>query len=269
MYSRKISAKQEIIINISIILLLVSVGLQCKDLFIKDDNYTVNYEYVNIKDMSKSNVTSKVDNKNIVDNLLSGNSITNNLGSVEEVSLKKNENLESVDLPVQNNSVASVPAPQIWYLPTELGRISQAPRYGHNSYDITSPRGTGETIHPVANGIISSIYTDSAGALIVTVLHNVDGRKYTSQYVHLSSYAPGIYVGMPVTINDALGQMGTTGNSTGVHLHITVMDCALFDPEDPNCNNLGNWFNYANRRFTEEYIGLGTVMYVPYEWSSR
>ena len=51
MYSRKISAKQEIIINISIILLLVSVGLQCKDLFIKDDNYTVNYEYVNIKDM--------------------------------------------------------------------------------------------------------------------------------------------------------------------------------------------------------------------------
>lgn len=266
MYSRNVNAKQEIIINISIILLLVSVGLQCKDLFIKNDNYTVNYEYVNIKDMSKANVTSKVDNKGIIKNLLSEN---NNLGSIEEVSLVQGQNVEPVDLPVQNNSVASVPAPQIWYLPTELGRISQAPRYGHNSYDITSPRGTGEVIHPVANGIISSIYTDSAGALIVTVLHNVNGTKYTSQYVHLSSYAPGIYVGMPVTINDALGQMGTTGNSTGVHLHITVMDCALFDPEDPNCSNLGSWFNYANRRFTEEYIGLGTVMYVPYEWSSR
>ena len=94
MYSRNVNAKQEIIINISIILLLVSVGLQCKDLFIKNDNYTVNYEYVNIKDMSKANVTSKVDNKGIIKNLLSEN---NNLGSIEEVSLVQGQNVEPVD----------------------------------------------------------------------------------------------------------------------------------------------------------------------------
>lgn len=265
MYSRNVS-KQKFIIDLSIVLLLISIGLQCKDLFIKNDDYTVNYEYVNIKDMSKANITTKESNKGIVDNLLSGN---NDLGNLEETSLKTAEQLEEVELPVQNESVATVENKPIWYLPVEMGRISQSPNYGHNAYDITSPRGMGETIHPVANGVISGIYTDSAGALIVTVLHDVNGVKYTSQYVHLSSYAEGIYVGMPVTINDALGQMGTTGNSTGVHLHVTVLDCALFDPNDGNCSNLGQWYNYANRRINEGFIGLGSVIYVPYEWYSR
>ncbi len=259
-------SNKRIIIDMSIVFLLVSIGLQCKDLFIKDDNYTVSYEYVNIKDMSKANVTTKENSKIVVDNFLSGN---NNLGSVEETTLNNQEQLEEVELPVQNESVATVVNKPIWYLPVEMGRISQAPRYGHNAYDITSPRGTGETIHPVANGIISGIYTDSAGALIVTVLHDINGVKYTSQYVHLSSYREGIYVGMPVTINDALGQMGTTGNSTGVHLHVTVLDCALFDPNDPNCSDLGAWYNYSNIRLSQEFIGLGSVIYVPYEWYSR
>lgn len=259
-------SRDKFIIDMSIVFLLVSIGLQCRDLFIKNDDYTVNYEYINIKDMAKANVTTKEDNKTVVDNLLSGN---NNLGTLEETSLETPEQLEEVDMPVQSESVATVENKPIWYLPVEMGRVSQAPRYGHNAYDIISPRGTGETIHPVANGTISNIYTDPAGALIVTVLHDINGVKYTSQYVHLSSYAEGIYIGQPVTINDALGQMGTTGNSTGVHLHVTVMDCALFDPNDPNCSDLGRWYNYTNQKFSEDFIGLGSVIYVPYEWNNR
>jgi hypothetical protein len=126
-----------------------------------------------------------------------------------------------------------------------------------------------ETIHPVANGVISGIYTDSAGALIVTVLHNIDGQKYTSQYVHLSSYASGLYIGKEVTINDSLGQMGTTGNSTGVHLHITVLDCALFDSSDTNCSDLNGFFRYAKSRYSQNFYGLGNLVYVPGSWTSR
>ena len=261
------SGSQKFIIDLSIVLLLVSVGLQCKDVFINNnDDYVISYEYVNTKDMAQANVKTKTDKKGVVDNLLSG---SNDLGTLEETSLESREKVEEVELPVQSSSAATVSVRQIWYLPVEMGRISQYPRYGHNAYDITSPRGTGETIHPVANGVISNIYTDNAGALIVTVLHDINGAKYTSQYVHLSSYAQGIYVGMPVTINDALGQMGTTGNSTGVHLHLAVMDCALFDPADPNCPNLGSWYNFTNRRISEGYYGLGVLMYVPNSWNSR
>ncbi|MBQ8131659.1 MAG: hypothetical protein IJ193_04130, partial [Bacilli bacterium] len=44
-----------------------------------------------------------------------------------------------------------------WYLPTEQGRITTYPNYGHVAYDITSSRGQGEVIYPIASGQISAI----------------------------------------------------------------------------------------------------------------
>lgn len=256
-----LSLKQQSIVILSAILFAISIGLETKEYFIKD-NYTINYEYVNVKDMTTAKVANKIDNSNIIDTLFGRREYK----GLEEADIKKvaAEEMEKTT----NSENPSVPR-KIWYLPTEIGSVTQWPSYGHVAYDITSWRGTGETIHPVANGTISGIYTDSYGALIVTVLHNIDGKKYTSQYVHLSSYAPGIYVGQPVTINDALGQMGTTGYSTGVHLHIAVLDCALFDPSDPNCPDLGAWFRYDKLRFSQNFYGLGVLIYVPQSWNSR
>ena len=154
-----------------------------------------------------------------------------------------------------------------WYLPTEQGRITTYPHYGHIAYDITSPRGQGEVIYPVASGQISSIYTDGAGALIVTVRHNIGGKYYTSQYVHLSGYAD-IHVGQDVTPFTPLGWMGTTGYSTGVHLHIALVDCNLYGGTDA-CGDLGAFFNHANARLGQGFYGLGSVIYVPDSWNSR
>lgn len=256
--------KFEIIEFISIVLIVISIFIQSKDLFV-EDNYNLNFEYINTKDMAVSKVSTKVAQKNSK-NILSN---VKKLGQLESVSLESLSAPEAVELPVQSNSIATVENRPIWYLPTEMGQITQYPHYGHVAYDITSPRGYGETIHPVANGVISGIYTDSAGALIVTVLHQVNGVKYTSQYVHLSNYAQGIYVGKEVTINDALGQMGTTGFSTGIHLHLTVLDCALFDPADPNCSDLNGWYRYGKIRLSQDFYGLGALMYVPDSWNSR
>ena len=260
------SFSQKVSIFFSIILLGVSVFINVKDTFIRD-NYVINYEYVNIKDMAKPRVAEKqVSDKSIIATLLSNNNNNSNLGVIEEVDMQ----FESPELPVATTSEAASTAPkQIWYLPTEMGHISQYPNYGHVAYGIISPRGTAEVIHPVPNGVISGIYTDAAGALIVTVHHVIDGKNYSSQYVHLSRYASGIYVGMPVTVNDALGYMGTTGYSTGVHLHIAVLDCALFDPADPNCSDIGAWYRYGKIRFSQGFYGLGYLMYVPDSWNSR
>ena len=63
--------------------------------------------------------------------------------------------------------------------------------------------------------------------------------------------------------------MGTTGNSTGVHLHFALVDCALYNPNDPNCRDLNGFFRYANARVSQGYYGLGTQMYVPGSWNSR
>lgn len=257
-----LSLKQRSIILLSVVLLAVAIGLETKDYFVKED-YTINYEYVNVKDMAQAKVATKVASPSIIDNIFNS-SYHKGLEAVEMDTKVKEEKVEKTP----NAQDPAVPR-KIWYLPTEIGYVTQWPNYGHVAYDITSWRGTMETIHPIANGTISGIYTDSYGALIVTVLHNIGGKKYTSQYVHLSSYAPGIYVGKPVTINDALGQMGTTGNSTGVHLHLAVLDCALFDPSDPSCPNLGAWYNFDRLRYSQNFYGLGVLVYVPQSWNSR
>ena len=257
---------QKLIVIISVLFLTISLCLQTKDYFDSLEPYTIKYEYVNIKDMAQAKVATKTDNSNRFDNILS-NLISQS--TLEEVSLS--QNMEAIELTQTSDSPAAnsdVPR-QIWYLPTEVGRVTQYPQYGHVAYDITSYRGYAETIHPVANGVVSGIFTDNAGALIVSVLHEVDGIRYTSLYVHLSSYADGLYVGKPVTINDALGQMGSTGNSTGVHLHISVLDCALFDPNDPHCPDINSWYHYDKQRLSENFYGLGVLVYVPDVWYNR
>lgn len=257
--------KHELLITLSIILLAISIGLQIKEYNDSLEPYEINYEYVNIKDMTQPHVATKVSNPGVVDDILSN--IQNTFGNVEEVLLGSKP--EEVYLPATEEAAKENTPRKIWYLPTENGSVTTYPNPGHVAYDIVSWRGSGETVFPIANGTISGIYTDTYGALVVTVLHNVDGKKYTSQYVHLSSYAQGLYVGKPVTIHDALGQMGSTGWSTGVHLHIAVLDCALFDPSDPNCPDLAAWYRYDKKRLAEDFYGLGVLVYVPDSWNSR
>ncbi len=260
--------KRDIIKATSLLFLAVAISLQIINNREKEAAYDFSFEYINIKDMAQTKVATKSDTTkvSIIDSVFTGS--TNS--EVEEVALPNNKGFQEVEF-TGVRKIVNKPTPpkKIWYLPTEMGNVTQNPHYGHVALDITSPRGSNELIFPVANGKISSIYRDSAGALIVTVLHNINGKNYTSQYVHLSSYASGLYVGKQVTINDCLGRMGTTGNSTGVHLHLAVLDCGLFVPGDRNCSDLNGFFRYANYRYGQGYIGLGTMMRVPGSWNQR
>lgn len=262
MYIEQDDIKHKFILFLSFVFLILSVYLQTKDYFIIKDSYEINYEYVNIKDMARAKVVEK--NKNIENDIIESvdNIINNKLGIVEEVVMGQ---VEGVELPAAADSEVIDETPKVhWRLPIESGQVTQYPNAWHVAYDMTSPKGYGEVIHPVANGVVSGILTDDAGALIVTVNHYVDNMKYTSEYVHLSSYAEGLYVGQEVTINDSLGFMGSTGNSTGVHLHVTVVDCGL--NEEDNCPNLGSLYNYAQRRLNENFYGLGVLVNVPDSW---
>lgn len=71
-------------------------------------------------------------------------------------------------------------------------------------------KGTVETLEDLGN--------KSFGRYIV-IRHN-NGSK--SLYAHLSSFAKGIKKGSTVTRGQTIGVMGTTGNSSGVHLHFEM-----------------------------------------------
>lgn len=256
--------KGKIILSISAACLIAAICLfAIKNINFKE-TFTLTYETYNTQGMATAKVAVK---KPKSDNIITS-SITksDSTSKFEAVSLESRPNSENK---IAELALLATPPKPTWRLPTEQGYITQYESYGHLALDLTSARGTNERIYPIADGIISGIFQDSYGANIVTVNHYVDGKYYTSEYVHLSWYAPDIYVGKNVTTDDCLGGMGATGIATGVHLHIMVLDCNLFDPSDPNCSTRGGFYNYGQRRITEGFKGLRNLMDVPYSWSSR
>ena len=81
----------------------------------------------------------------------------------------------------------------------------------------------------------SSVYKDPAGALVVRIKHNIRGQILYSTYAHLSRYASGIYAGKQVSYTTRIGDMGNTGYSFGIHLHLEVSTC------DWNSQLKGDW----------------------------
>ena len=248
--------KGNFIIALSISLIFISSYLfMTKELKTDIVISNLSFESIDIKSMSTVHVAYK-----------NGFTIKDNK---QDTYIKESDNIvKALSKKEDSSNVQRLSTQEIkWRLPTKTGRITTYPNYYHVAFDITSPNGIYETIYPVANGTITGIYNDSAGAKIVTIHHNIDGVNYTSQYVHLSSYANGLYVGKYVTVDDPIGQMGATGIATGVHLHITVVDnCILFNHNDSNCKDLDSFFKYIKLRYNQGFTGLNNLINVPNSW---
>lgn len=251
---RKVDKRKFSLICIAIIIASLNLGL-AKEMADSNSISQVNYKNINIKSMSKASTPEKdaISNISLLTNL---KTVTTNQ-NVTAVTLEKTTKEEPTQTVVK------------WRLPVEQGYITQNPSYIHNALDIGSARGVNETIYPVADGIITNIFTDSAGGKTITIYHNIDGKNYTSMYVHFSSYAPGIYIGQPVTTDTAIGQMGMTGIATGVHLHISVTDCIAFNSNDTSCSGFGSFLGYIKSSYTRGFYGLKSLMEVPSSWWSR
>jgi murein DD-endopeptidase MepM/ murein hydrolase activator NlpD len=85
----------------------------------------------------------------------------------------------------------------------------------HTGVDFPVPTGT--TVKSVAAGeVVSSGWGGSFGYQVV--VRHTDGRY--SQYAHLSAIA--VKSGQKVSAGQRIGRSGSTGNSTGPHLHFEV-----------------------------------------------
>ncbi len=75
----------------------------------------------------------------------------------------------------------------------------------------------GDAIRATAPGVVSFVGQRSGYGNCVEVDH---GHGFKTRYGHLSGFTLG--VGSVVTTGDVVGRMGSTGRSTGVHLHYEV-----------------------------------------------
>jgi murein DD-endopeptidase MepM/ murein hydrolase activator NlpD len=82
--------------------------------------------------------------------------------------------------------------------------------------------GCGQHLWAVANGTVTDEYYSSVwGNRLYISLGNFNGKNVTVIYNHLSGYRAS--VGQRVSRGETVGYVGTTGWSTGCHLHFTVM----------------------------------------------
>ena len=95
-------------------------------------------------------------------------------------------------------------------------------RSRHNGIDL---RAKGEEAYAMLSGVVVKVGYDRRSGNFVTLRHG----GYTVSYCHLSKIL--VVKGMSVRPRDAVGVTGSTGRSTGEHLHITCrLDGRSVDP---------------------------------------
>ena len=88
----------------------------------------------------------------------------------------------------------------------------------HNGVDIVLSSGTyGSPVYAIADGIVIRASWYGGYGNCIQVAH---GKGYSSLYGHLKGY--NVSNGQKVHKGDLIGYIGSTGNSTGPHLHFTV-----------------------------------------------
>jgi len=126
------------------------------------------------------------------------------------------------------SSGGTVHAPQsngTWIKPTN-GRLTSP--YGWRNlgagpefhYGVDLANATGTPIWAAADGVVSYAAPLSSYGNVVIVTHSIDGQIYTTVYAHLSAF--NVSVGQEVTQGQQIAAMGSTGRSTGPHLHFEV-----------------------------------------------
>ena len=88
----------------------------------------------------------------------------------------------------------------------------------HRGTDFAAPKGT--PIMASGSGIIEAAKWNGAYGKYIRIRHN---SKYKTAYAHLNGYARGIKRGAKVRQGQIIGYVGSTGRSTGPHLHYEVL----------------------------------------------
>ena len=114
------------------------------------------------------------------------------------------------------------------FAPTKYNRISSSftkRRFhptlkiyrSHRGTDFAAPSGT--PVFAPAKGIIKYKATLSGYGNVVYLKH---GSDYVTVYAHLSKFAKGLKSGKKIKKSELIGYVGSTGQSTGPHLHYEI-----------------------------------------------
>ena len=108
------------------------------------------------------------------------------------------------------------PLPGHTYISCHFGEVDAFGNAGHRGTDIPAPEGT-PILAAHSGTVLVSGWNDSCGNQVL--LDN--GAGLSTRYAHMTQTA--VTAGEAVTAGQVIGYVGSTGDSTGFHLHFEVM----------------------------------------------
>lgn len=121
----------------------------------------------------------------------------------------------------------------IWPAPgTTVITSGVGPRWGtnHNGLDISSDDAYGKPVVAAAAGKVTTVCTSGWGGGYGLHCYIDHGNGYVTRYAHMSKVQ--VTLGQLVQQGEEIGKIGSTGDSTGPHLHFEIRHKgAVCDPE--------------------------------------
>ena len=115
-------------------------------------------------------------------------------------------------LPPHANACGSMLMPLM-----QFSRQSQGFHGGHHGVDLVAPFGS--QIISANDGIITFIGWNGPYGRMIEINHE---NGVITRYGHLSRFANNMHVGSSVSIGQTIGYIGSSGESTGPHLHFEI-----------------------------------------------
>jgi murein DD-endopeptidase MepM/ murein hydrolase activator NlpD len=146
-----------------------------------------------------------------------------NIVSDKLATVNSSTNIVEIHDPASGMVVTTINSPMVWpvfgVITLEFGKPHLPYQLFHTGIDIANPEGKiGDDITPFMDGTVIYAGQTAIGYGKHVIIDH--GNKVTSLYGHLDKVL--VYKGQKVKIGDVIGKMGTTGWSTGPHLHFQI-----------------------------------------------
>lgn len=129
----------------------------------------------------------------------------------------------------------------IW--PTNTKRVTSP--FGYRTHPLTGARGShhngidiaksgSRPIFAAAEGVVRRSYLSSSYGETIMLEHEINGDTWETVYAHMERNSRRFNDGEKVKQGDVIGRMGSTGNSTGQHLHFEIHKGGLWNMAKSN-----------------------------------
>jgi murein DD-endopeptidase MepM/ murein hydrolase activator NlpD len=129
-----------------------------------------------------------------------------------------------------------------WKITSLMGNrihpVTKAPKH-HNGTDIWSPNEPCWIEAPFDGVVVEARKSTAAGGgfgNFVRLQHKINGEYYTTTYAHMLDDSVKVKPGQKIEAGTPLGKMGSTGMSTGKHLHWELQKGKTYSWNDKGLN---------------------------------